>query len=145
MITTNTFMAKNEDVQRSWYIIDANNLVVGRMATKIATILMGKHKPEYTPHVDTGDCVIVVNADKVRLTGNKMNDKKYYFYSGYMGGLKERPFEWMMKKSAKNVVQLAVSRMLPKSKLGRSMIKKLKIYEGELHPHEAQQPEPLTI
>lgn len=145
MITTKTYMAKNEDVQHKWYVIDANNLVLGRMAVKIATILMGKHKPEYTPHVDTGDCVIVVNADKIRLTGKKMEEKTYYFHSGYVGGLKKRPFEWMMKKSAERVVTLAVSRMIPKNKLGSAMIKKLKVYKGETHPHEAQQPEPLTI
>lgn len=145
MITTNTFMAKGVDVQRSWYVIDAKDMVLGRMAVKIATVLMGKHKPEYTPHVDTGDFVVVINADKVRLTGNKMKEKMYYSHSGFMGGLKERPFEWMMKKSAQRVVRLAVSRMLPKNKLAKVMIQKLKIYEGDVHPHEAQQPNVLTV
>lgn len=145
MITTNTYMAKKEEVHHNWYVIDANNLVLGRMAVKIATILMGKHKPEYTPHVDTGDCVIVINAGKIKLTGKKMKEKIYYFHSGFMGGLKRRPFEWMMNKSAERVIRLAVSRMLPKNKLGRAMIKKLKVYEGEVHPHDAQQPEPLAI
>ncbi|MGR3318178.1 MAG: 50S ribosomal protein L13, partial [Candidatus Anammoxibacter sp.] len=140
MITTKTYMARGEDVQHSWYVIDANNLVLGRMAVKIAVILMGKHKPEYTPHVDTGDFVIVVNADKIRLTGRKMKEKIYYSHTGYMGGLNKRPFEWMMKKSAERVVRLAVSRMIPKTKLGRMMIKKLKIYKGDVHPHEAQLP-----
>ena len=128
MITTKTYMAKGENVQHGWYVIDANNLVLGRMAVKIAVILMGKHKPEYTPHVDTGDFVIVVNADKIRLTGKKMKEKIYYSHTGYIGGLNKRPFEWMMKKSAERVVRLAVSRMIPKNKLGRMMIKKLKIY-----------------
>ena len=145
MITTKTYMARGEDVQHSWYVIDANNLVLGRMAVKIAVILMGKHKPEYTPHVDTGDFVIVVNADKIRLTGKKMKEKIYYSHTGYMGGLNKHPFEWMMKKSAERVVRLAVSRMIPKTKLGRKMIKKLKIYKGDVHPHEAQLPETLTL
>ena len=145
MITTKTYMAKKEEVQHGWHVIDANGLVLGRMAVKIATILMGKHRPEYTPHVDTGDFVIVVNADKIRLTGKKMKEKVYYFHTGYIGGLNERPFDWMMKKSSERVVRLAVSRMIPKSKLGRMMIKKLKIYKGDVHPHEAQLPETLTL
>ena len=145
MITTKTFMSKKENVRHGWFIIDANNLVLGRMAVKIATILMGKHKPEYTPHVDTGDFVIVINASKIRLTGKKMEEKMYYFHSGFMGGLKERPFEWMMKKYPEKVIRLAVSRMIPKNKLGRAMIKKLKVYDGAEHPHAAQLPETLTI
>jgi len=145
MITTKTFMSKKENVRHGWYIIDANNLVLGRMAVKIATILMGKHKPEYTPHVDTGDFVIVINASKIRLTGKKMDKKIYYSHSGYMGGLKERPFEWMMKKYPEKVIRLAVSRMIPKNKLGRAMIKKMKVYDGAEHPHAAQLPEALTI
>ncbi len=145
MITTNTFIAKKESVKHNWHIIDANNLILGRMAVKIATVLMGKHKPEYTPHVDTGDFVIVVNADKIRLTGKKMKEKMYYFHTGYIGGLNERPFEWMMKKSAERVIMLAVRRMLPKNKLAQKMLTKLKVYQGPDHPHDAQQPEPLTI
>lgn len=145
MITTKTFMLRKEDVQRHWYIIDAKDKVLGRMASKIATLLIGKHKPEYTPHVDTGDYVIVINADKIRLTGNKVKDKRYLVYSGYMGGLKKRPFEWMMNKSSERVIKLAVRRMIPKNKLGDKMITKLKIFKGPDHPHAAQQPQPFDI
>lgn len=145
MNTTKTYMAKNKEVHQNWFVIDADNAVLGRMAVKIATLLMGKHKPEYTPHVDTGDGVIVVNATKIRLTGKKMKEKIYYFHSGFMGGLKERPFEWMMKKSAERVVRLAVRRMLPKNKLGIAMMDKLKVYDGAEHPHSAQQPELLAV
>lgn len=138
-------MARKEDVQRRWYIIDAKDKVLGRMASKIAVLLIGKHKPEYTPHVDTGDYVIVINADKIRLTGNKVNDKRYLFYSGYMGGLRKRPFEWMMNKFPERVIKLAVRRMIPKNKLGDKMIAKLKIFKGTDHTHVAQQPQPLDI
>ncbi len=145
MNVSKTYMAKVGEVPQKWYIIDAKDVVLGRMAVKISKLLIGKHKPEYTPHVDSGDFVIVTNADKIRLTGNKMKDKVYYFHSGYMGGLKERPFEWMMKKSAERVVRLAVRRMLPKNKLGRAMMNKMKIYNGVEHPHSAQQPESIAV
>lgn len=138
-------MAKKEEVRHGWFVVDAENAILGRMAVKIATVLMGKHKPEYTQHVDTGDFVIVVNAQKIRLTGNKMKDKIYYFSTGYIGGIKKRPFEWMMKKYAERVVMLAVRRMLPKSKLGTAMLAKLKIYTGPNHPHDAQQPSVLAV
>jgi large subunit ribosomal protein L13 len=140
-----TFIAKKEDVQRDWYVIDATDKVLGRMANRIAMILQGKTKPIYTPHVDTGDFVIVTNARKIKLTGNKMNDKVYYTHSGYPGGFKEIPIKKWMEKHPDRVVNLAVKRMLPKTKLGSAMIKKLKIYAGPDHSHEAQQPKALEI
>jgi len=140
-----TVSAKKEQVARKWYIVDAENEVVGRMSTKIASVLMGKHKPEFTPHVDTGDYVIVINADKIRFTGNKLEDKKYQRYSGYPGGQKERTAAEMLEKKPGDVVEIAVRGMLPKSKLGRAMFKKLFVYAGSEHPHTAQQPEPLNL
>jgi len=140
-----TFIAKKEDVQRDWYVIDATDKVLGRMATRIAMILQGKTKPIYTPHVDTGDFVIVTNAEKIKLTGNKMNDKMYYTHSGYPGGFKEIPIKKWMAKHPDRIVNLAVKRMLPKTKLGSAMLKKLKVYAGPDHSHEAQQPKTLEI
>ena len=140
-----TFMAKKEEIEKKWYIVDASDKVVGRLATKIATILRGKHKPIYTPHVDTGDFVIVVNAGKVKFTGNKLNKKKYYKHTGYMGGLKETTAKEMLEKKPEEVIRHAVKGMLPKNRLGRKLLKKLKIYRGEEHPHQAQQPEKLEI
>ena len=140
-----TFIAKKEDVQRDWYVIDATDKVLGRMATRIAMILQGKTKPIYTPHVDTGDFVIVTNAEKIKLTGNKMNDKVYYTHSGYPGGFKEHPIKKWMEKHPDRIVNLAVKRMLPKTKLGSAMLKKLKVYAGPDHSHEAQQPKTLEI
>ena len=140
-----TFIAKKEDVQRDWYVIDATDKVLGRMASRIAMILQGKTKPIYTPHVDTGDFVVVTNARKIKLTGNKMNDKVYYTHSGYPGGFKEIPIKKWMEKHPDRIVNLAVKRMLPKTKLGSAMIKKLKIYAGPDHSHEAQQPKALEI
>ena len=140
-----TFIAKKEDVQRDWYVIDATDKVLGRMASRIAMILQGKTKPIYTPHVDTGDFVIVTNAAKIKLTGNKMNEKVYYTHSGYPGGFKEIPIKKWMEKHPDRVVNLAVKRMLPKTKLGRAMLKKLKIYPGSDHSNEAQQPKALEI
>ena len=140
-----TFIAKKEDVQRDWYVIDATDKVLGRMASRIAMILQGKTKPIYTPHVDTGDFVIVTNAAKIKLTGNKMNEKVYYTHSGYPGGFKEIPIKKWMEKHPDRVVNLAVKRMLPKTKLGRAMLKKLKIYPGPDHSNEAQQPKALEI
>ena len=140
-----TFIAKKEDIQRDWYLIDATDKVLGRMASRIAMILQGKTKPIYTPHVDTGDFVIVTNARKIKLTGNKMNEKMYYTHSGYPGGFKEIPIKKWMDKHPDRVVNMAVKRMLPKTKLGRAMLKKLKVYADSDHSHEAQQPKTLEI
>ena len=140
-----TFNAKKETVERKWYLIDAEGKVLGRMATQIATILMGKHKPLYTPSVDTGDFVIVVNAEKITLTGNKWDDKKYYHHSGWIGGIKEINAKGMLEKHPEDIVRLAVKRMLPKTKLGDAMFKKLKVNIGPEHPHMAQTPETLEI
>ena len=142
---TKTFIAKKEDVQRDWHVIDATDKVLGRMASRIAMILQGKTKPTYTPHVDTGDFVVVTNAEKIKLTGNKMNEKVYYSHSGYPGGFKEIPIKKWMEKHPDRIVNLAVKRMLPKTKLGSAMLKKLKIYAGPDHSHEAQQPKTLEI
>lgn len=140
-----TFMAVKEDIEKSrqWYVVDATDKVLGRVATRIANVLMGKNNPYYTPHVDSGDFVIVVNAGKIKLTGDKPNQKFYEDYSGYHGGRKIRPFKAVLEKHPEKIITLAVSRMLPKSKLGRAMLKKLKVYRGGEHPHEAQQPIPL--
>ncbi len=142
---TKTFIAKKEDVQRDWHVIDATDKVLGRMASRIAMILQGKTKPIYTPHVDTGDFVVVTNAEKIKLTGNKMNEKVYYTHSGYPGGFKEIPIKKWMEKHPDRIVTLAVKRMLPKTKLGSAMLKKLKVYAGSDHSHEAQQPKTLEI
>ncbi|MGR3292671.1 MAG: 50S ribosomal protein L13 [Candidatus Scalindua sp.] len=140
-----TFIAKKEDVQRDWYVVDATDKILGRMASRIAMILQGKTKPIYTPHVDTGDFVIITNAEKIKLTGNKMKEKVYYTHSGYPGGFKEIPIKKWMEKHPDRIVNLAVKRMLPKTKLGRAMLKKLKVYAGPDHSHEAQQPKTLEI
>lgn len=140
-----TFIAKKEDVQRDWHVVDATDKILGRMASRIAMILQGKTKPIYTPHVDTGDFVIVTNAEKIKLTGNKMKEKVYYTHSGYPGGFKEIPIKKWMEKHPDRIVNLAVKRMLPKTKLGRAMLKKLKVYAGPDHSHEAQQPKTLEI
>lgn len=140
-----TFMAKQEKIKRDWYIIDATGKPLGRMATKVAAILRGKHKPIYTPHVDTGDHVIIVNADKVILTGKKMDEKMYYHHTGYPGGIKARNFRSLMSKNPEKVVYRAIWGMLPHNALGRKMIKKLKIYRNSEHPHEAQKPQLLTF
>ena len=142
---TKTFIANKEDVQRDWYVIDATDKVLGRMASRIAMILQGKTKPIYTPHVDTGDFVVVTNAEKIKLTGNKINEKVYYTHSGYPGGFKEIPIKKWMEKHPDRIVNLAVKRMLPKTKLGSAMLKKLKVYAGPDHSHEAQQPKTLEI
>jgi large subunit ribosomal protein L13 len=141
-----TYMAKPGEVQAKWFVIDATDLIVGRMATKIATILMGKHRPEYTPHVDTGDFVVVTNADKVRLTGlNKPTQRIYDRYSRYPGGRTVVTLEEMLATKPEKVVSEAVRRMLPKNKLGVKMLSKLKVYAGSEHPHQAQQPEALEL
>lgn len=136
-----TISAKKETVERKWYIVDAEGETVGRLCTRIAAVLRGKHKPSYTPHVDCGDFIIVVNAEKVRFTGNKMGDKTYLTYSGYPGGQKSIRAEELLNKKPIAIVETAVKGMLPKTKLGRAMFKKLFVYEGAEHPHQAQKPE----
>lgn len=140
-----TFMQRKEDVQRDWYVIDAEGQTLGRLASKVANVLRGKHKPTYTPHVDGGDYVIIVNAEKVVLTGNKLNDKIYYNHSRYTGGLRERTAKEMVEKYPVEMVERAVKGMLPKGRLGRQMYKKLFVYEGENHPHIAQMPKELKV
>ncbi|HLA04808.1 MAG TPA: 50S ribosomal protein L13 [Syntrophales bacterium] len=140
-----TYNAKKEDMAREWFVVDAQGLVLGRLATKIAHRLRGKDKPIFTPYMDTGDFVIVVNADKVVLTGKKLTDKIYYSYSGYPGGLRETPAGKMLKEKPANVLRMAVKGMLPKNSLGRAMLKKLKIYAGGTHPHDAQCPRVMGI
>ncbi|MHC4062868.1 MAG: 50S ribosomal protein L13 [Planctomycetota bacterium] len=140
-----SFMAKKDQCEAKWLLVDADNAVLGRMAAKIAPLLMGKTKPTYTPHVDTGDHVIVINADKVRLTGKKARDKQYDYYTHYPGGHKFVSFSDMMAKKPEKVVELAVRRMLPKNKLGRKMLKKLKVYRGPEHEHQAQKPERIEL
>ena len=140
-----TVMAKKETVSREWLLIDAAGLPVGRVASKVAFILRGKHKPCYTPHVDTGDYVIVVNTDKMILTGNKLNDKFYYRHSGFPGGLKQTSYKDLMAKKSDFALQKAVKGMLPKNSLGKSMINKLKVYKGSEHPHAAQNPKELKL
>ncbi|MFK8102046.1 MAG: 50S ribosomal protein L13 [Saprospiraceae bacterium] len=136
-----TKSAKSEEVERKWYILDAENLIVGRMSSKVATVLRGKHKPSYTPHVDTGDNVIIINADKARFTGAKWDDKVYLRYSGYPGGQKSITAKELNKKKPFSVLETAIKGMLPKNKLGRAMFKKLFVYAGSEHPHAAQKPE----
>ena len=140
-----TFSAKNETVRRDWFVVDAENKVLGRLAAEIAHRLRGKHKPEYTPHVDTGDYIVVVNAGKVAVTGNKATDKIYYRHSGHPGGIKDVSFREMIEKHPTRVIESAVRGMLPRNKLGRSMLSKLKIYAGAEHAHQAQQPKKLKL
>ena len=136
---------REQDVERSWYVVDAQGKTLGRLTSQIASILRGKHKPEYTPHVDCGDYVIVVNAEKIYVTGQKMSQKKYYRHSGYPGGLKEITLRDQLQKFPNRVIESAVRGMLPKNRLGRQMFKKLKVYTGATHPHEAQQPKVLEL
>ncbi|MBI5074807.1 MAG: 50S ribosomal protein L13 [Nitrospirae bacterium] len=136
-----TQFAKKGDVERKWYVVDAKDAVLGRLATKIAVQLRGKNKPVFTPNVDTGDFIIVVNADKVRLTGNKVTDKVYYHHSGYVGGIKAETAKEMFEKHPERIIEKAVWGMLPKNTLGKQMLKKLKVYRGAEHPHKAQAPE----
>ncbi len=140
-----TYVAKTEEVSRDWYLVDAENQVLGRMATTIANVLRGKNKPTYTPSVDTGDFVIVVNAEKIALTGNKLADKIYYSHSGYPGGIKSITAGKLLEKKPEDLIRIAVKGMLPKNKLSRHMLNKLKIYSGSEHPHKAQQPKALNI
>lgn len=144
-VSMKTFSAKLHEIKHEWLLVDAKDKVLGRAATAIATRLRGKHKPEYTPHIDTGDFVVVINADKLQVTGNKTFDKKYYRHSGYPGGIHERTFSQMQEKFPERVLLKAVKGMLPKGPLGYAMIKKLKVYAGEVHPHQAQQPKILDI
>ena len=141
----NTYMQKKEDVKRNWYVVDAEGLTLGRLATQVASVLRGKHKPTYTPHIDCGDYVIVVNASKVNLTGNKLDGKIYYNHSGYTGGLRERTARTMKEKYPEEMIERAIKGMLPKGRLGRQMYRKLFVYAGENHPHTAQQPVELKI
>lgn len=140
-----TQVAKEQDIVRSWFIVDLEDVVLGRAATEIARVLRGKHKPIYTPSVDTGDFVVVLNADKVKMTGNKLADKKYYHHTGYPGGIREITAEKLLAKKPEMVIQAAVKGMLPKNKLGSKMFKKLKVYAGGEHPHAAQQPKEMKI
>jgi len=140
-----TQVAKLSEVNRSWFVVDMNDLVLGRAATEIARILRGKHKPIYSPSVDTGDFVIVVNAEKLKLTGNKLADKKYYHHTGFPGGIRSISADKLIEKKPEELIIKAVRGMLPKNKLGRQMIKKLKVYSGSEHPHSAQQPKALSL
>lgn len=140
-----TYNAKPETVKRDWYIVDANDKTLGRLATEIASRLRGKHKPEYTPHVDTGDYIVVVNAGKIGVTGKKRSDKIYYNHTGYIGGMKAVSFEKLVDKHPERALEIAVKGMLPKNPLGRAMYRKLKVYAGAEHPHAAQQPKELAI
>ena len=140
-----TYSARKEDVERAWYLVDAEGRVLGRLASQVAQILRGKTKPIYTPHVDTGDFVVVINAEKVRLTGNKMEQKTYYRHSGYPGGLRSTTAKKLLTTKPERILKSDVKGMLPKNPLGRKMFKKLKVYRGPDHPHQAQQPQPLEI
>ena len=142
---TRTYSAKPSEITHAWHHVDAEGVVLGRMASRIAKILQGKHKPTYTPHLDTGDFVVVTNAEKVHLSGKKMDQKVYHHYTGWAGGLRETTIREMLEKKPEQVVRLAVRRMLPKTNLGRLMLRKLKVYAGTDHPHAAQQPEVLDI
>ena len=141
----NSYMQKKETVERKWYVIDAEDVTLGRLASKVATILRGKHKATYTPHIDCGDYVIITNCSKVKLTGNKLDNKIYYDHSRYVGGLRKRTAKEMIEKYPVEMIERAVKGMLPKGRLGRAMYKKLFVYEGETHPHMAQKPEVLEV
>ncbi|RME86277.1 MAG: 50S ribosomal protein L13 [Caldilineae bacterium] len=140
-----TYSAKASEIEREWFVVDAEGKTLGRLATEIARILRGKHKPIYTPHVDCGDYVIVINADKIRVTGKRLDQKIYYRHSGYIGGLKSTSLRTMLERHPERVLELAVKGMLPKNRLGRKMFKKLKVYARPDHPHAAQQPKPLEL
>jgi len=140
-----TFSAKPESVRRDWFVVDADGKTLGRLASEIAHRLRGKHKAEYTPHVDTGDYIVVVNAEKIRVTGAKSTDKMYHHHTGYPGGIRSMSFEKLIDKAPERVIQRAVKGMLPRNPLGRAMFSKLKVYAGGEHPHAAQQPQPLNL
>ncbi|MBI4687058.1 MAG: 50S ribosomal protein L13 [Nitrospirae bacterium] len=140
-----TIFAKEKDIQKKWHLIDAQGMVLGRLATKVANMLRGKDKAIFTPNADCGDFVVIVNAEKVRVTGKKLDDKKYIHHSGYPGGLKEKSLKDILKESPERIITMAVQGMLPKTRLGKSQLKKLKVYSGATHPHEAQGPEAIKI
>jgi len=140
-----TFIAKNETVQRDWYLVDATDKTLGRLSAEIAHRLRGKHKPVYTPHVDTGDYIVVVNAEKIAVTGKKLTDKLYHRFTGYIGNLKTESLGQALERHPERVIEIAVKGMLPKNTLGRAMYRKLKVYKGAEHPHAAQQPQPLEL
>jgi large subunit ribosomal protein L13 len=140
-----TYTVSADEIEREWWVVDAEDEVLGRLATRVASVLRGKHKPTYSPHLDVGDHVVVVNAEKIRLTGDKEDTKTYFRHSGWMGGDKHVPFERMRERRPEYIIERAVQGMLPKTKLGREMRKKLRVYAGPDHPHEAQTPEPLEI
>ncbi len=140
-----TYFATNENVEHKWYLVDATDKVLGRLATQIANYLRGKHKPEFTPHADAGDYVVVINAEQIKVTGKKEQDKIYYRHSGYPGGLKETTFDKLKAKNPTQIIELAVKGMLPKNPLGRAMLRKLKVYAGAEHPHSAQEPEIISF
>ncbi len=140
-----TVSAKPAEVRRNWYLVDATNKTLGRLSTEIARRLRGKHKPEYTPHVDTGDYIVVINAEKIRVTGNKMSDKMYHHHTGYIGNLKSISLEKLLDKAPERVIQHSVKGMLPKNPLGRAMFKKLRVFAGPEHTHQAQQPQTLEL
>src|SRR5688572_4272245 len=140
-----TFTAKNETVQRDWYVVDAEGKTLGRLASELARRLRGKHKPVYTPHVDTGDYLVVINAEKIAVTGNKLQDKMYYRFTGYIGNLKSETLGQALERHPERVIEIAVKGMLPKNPLGRAMYRKLKVYKGTEHPHAAQQPQQLDF
>jgi large subunit ribosomal protein L13 len=140
-----TYVATPDSRERNWLVVDASGKTLGRLATQIADVLRGKRKPEYTPHIDTGDFVIVVNAERIEVTGNKRKEKRYYRHSGYPGGLRSRTLEEMLQRRPEEVIRLAVKGMLPRTRLGRAQLRKLKVYAGPDHPHAAQKPEPLEV
>lgn len=142
---TKTFVANSATAERNWLVVDATGQTLGRLATQIADALRGKRKPEYTPHVDTGDFVVVINAERIQVTGNKRSEKRYYRHSGFPGGLKSRTFEEMIERRPEEVIRLAVKGMLPRNRLARKQLTKLKVYAGPEHPHAAQQPQPMEI
>lgn len=140
-----TVSIRKEDVKHGWYLVDATDKTLGRISTEIANRLRGKHKAEYTPHVDTGDYIVVVNAEKVKVTGNKTTDKTYYHHTGFPGGIKSITFDKLIEKAPERIIEMAVKGMMPKNKLSRAMLSKLKVYAGSEHPHSAQQPKPLEL
>ncbi len=144
-IPMKTYMANAQNVERKWYIIDATDMPLGRLASEVAKILRGKHKPTYTPHVDTGDHVIIINAENIKLTGKKLDQKYYHYHTGYPGGIRSIQYRELMEKNPEKAVMIAVKGMLPKNSLGRQMLTKLRVYRGAEHPHEAQQPEILEL
>lgn len=140
-----TYVATNENSEHKWYVVDASGKVLGRLATQIAKYLRGKHKPEFTPHTDTGDYIVVINADQIKVTGKKASEKRYYRHSGYPGGIKDITFEKLLEKDPTQIIEIAVKGMLPKNTLGRAMLSKLKVYAGHEHPHIAQQPQEINL